>query len=139
VVIGEQSDNHLISLGFLTNRRILIPEGFVQLGIVKGDAAVLADQDKALEAPVLALRALNDNDIADIRPSLPELFYLRRGLIQPGGKLPLFDLDGQTIAPEVVQACLDRGWAEPWFNNPLKPDWLVCKLTEAGRRLAASA
>ena len=37
--------------------------------------------------------------------------------------------------PQVVRACLERGWAAPWFNNPLKPDWLVCKLTEAGRRL----
>jgi hypothetical protein len=109
----------------------------LQLGIVKGDAAVLADQEKAFAAAV-ALCALNDNDVRAIRPSLPELFYLRRGLGQPGGKLPLFDLDGQAIAPEVVQACLDRGWAEPWFNNLLKPGWLVCKLTEAGRRLASA-
>ena len=100
---------------------------------------MLADQEKALLTHRVALCALNDNDIADRQPSLPELFYLRRGLAQPGGKLPLFDLDGQAIAAEVVQACLDRGWAEPWFNNPLKPDWLVCKLTETGRRLAASA
>ena len=28
---------------------------------------------------------------------LPELLYLRRGLAQPGGKLPLFDLDGQDV------------------------------------------
>jgi len=100
---------------------------------------MFADQEKAPGAPLPALRALNDNDIVAIRPSLPELFYLRRGLSQPGGKLPLFDLDGQAIAPEVVRACLERGWAEPWFNNPLKPDWLVCKLTESGRQLAASA
>ena len=111
----------------------------MQLGIVKGDAAVLADQEKALLAHGAALCAVNDNHIADCQPSLPELFYLRRGLGQPGGKLPLFDLDGQAIAAAVVQACLERGWAEPWFNNPLKPDWLVCKLTESGRRLAASA
>ena len=98
---------------------------------------MLADQEKAL-APTDALCALNDNEVREAEPSLPELFYLRRGLVQPGGKLPLFDLDGQTIAPEVVQACLDRGWAEPWFNNPLKPDWLVCKLTQAGRQLASA-
>ncbi len=110
----------------------------MQLGNVKGDAAMFADQEKARFAPSQALCALNDNDLVENQPSLPELFYLRRGLTQAGGKLPLFDLDGQAIAPEVVQACLDRGWAEPWFNNPLKPDWLVCKLTEAGRRLAAS-
>jgi hypothetical protein len=98
---------------------------------------MFADQENALSAP--ARRALNDNDAVEMRPSLPELFYLRRGLSQPGGKLPLFDLDGQTIAAEVVQACLERGWAEPWFHNPLKPDWQVCKLTEAGRRLATPA
>ena len=99
---------------------------------------MLADQEKAV-APDVVPCALNDNDICEaVEPSLPELFYLRRGLAQPGGKLPLFDLDGQAIAAEVVQACLDRGWAEPWFNNPLKPDWLVCKLTEAGRRLASA-
>jgi hypothetical protein len=32
-----------------------------------------------------------------------------------------------------VRSCIDQGWAEPWFSNPLKPDWLVCKLTAAGR------
>lgn len=104
---------------------------------------MLADQEKAPATAPSALRALNDNHVQDadgrdIQPSLPELFYLRRGLTQPGGKLPLFDLDGQTIAPQVVRNCLKRGWAEPWFGNPLKPDWLVCRLTEAGRRLAGA-
>jgi hypothetical protein len=28
---------------------------------------------------------------------------------------------------------MEQGWAEPWFANPLKPDWLVCRLTQAGR------
>jgi hypothetical protein len=32
-----------------------------------------------------------------------------------------------------VQSCIEQGWAEPWFDNPMKPDWLICKLTEAGR------
>ena len=109
----------------------------MQLGNVKGDAAVFADQEKARVAPMAALSALNDNDLVESQPSLPELFYLRRGLSQPGGKLPLFDLDGQAIARDVVRTCLKRGWAEPWFANPLKPGWLVCKLTEAGRRVAA--
>ena len=80
--------------------------------------------------------ALNDNVLETDLPTLPELLYLRRGLAQAGGKLPLFDLDGQAVAAAIVRRCLDRGWAEPWFSNPLKPDWLVCKLTEVGRRLA---
>jgi hypothetical protein len=59
---------------------------------------------------------------------------LARGLDQPGGKLPLFDHNGQRVNPRTVRACMDRGWAEPWFENPLKPDWLVCKLTDDGRK-----
>lgn len=82
--------------------------------------------------------ALNDNAPPGAMPSLVELLYLRRGLGQPGGKLPLFDLDGQDVDEAVVRSCLQRGWAEPWFNNPLKPEWLVCRLTDAGRQLAAS-
>ena len=82
--------------------------------------------------------ALNDNELEADLPTLPELLYLRRGVTQPGGKLPLFDLDGQAVAAAIVRRCLNRGWAEPWFSNPLKPDWLVCKLTEVGRRLAAA-
>ena len=75
----------------------------------------------------------------DGRPNPAQRRYLSRALTQPGGKLPLFDLDGQAIAPQVVRSCLKRGWAEPWFNNAMKPDWLVCKLTESGRRLAAES
>ncbi len=66
-------------------------------------------------------------------PSLVQRGWLRRGLDQPGGKLPLFDGDGQRIDPRTIQACIQQGWAEPWFDNPMKPDWLVCKLTTAGR------
>ena len=82
--------------------------------------------------------ALNDNELEGDPPALFDLLYLRRGLAQPGGKLPLFDLDGQAIDAAIVRRCLERGWAEPWFSNPLKPDWLVCKLTERGRRLATA-
>ena len=82
--------------------------------------------------------SLNDNELEGDLPTLVELLYLRRGLTQAGGKLPLFDLDGQDVDAAIVRRCVDRGWAEPWFNNPLKPDWLVCKLTEAGRRAAAA-
>ncbi len=67
------------------------------------------------------------------RPSLAQLKFLTRGLDQPGGKLPLFDELGQEIDARTVRACIKAGWAEPWFANPLKPDWLICKLTNAGR------
>lgn len=70
-------------------------------------------------------------------PSPVQRAWLRRGLDQPGGKLPLFDRQGQQIDPRTIQACLEQGWAEPWFKNPIKPDWLVCKLTETGRAAVA--
>ncbi len=59
--------------------------------------------------------------------------YLMRGLTQAGGKLPLFDEHGQEVDVRTIRSCIRAGLAEPWFANPLKPDWLVCKLTEKGR------
>ena len=70
-------------------------------------------------------------------PTPAQRSYLRRALTQPGGKLPLFDDDGQAIEPRIIRACLAQGWAAPWFNNPLKPDWLVCRITEMGRQVVA--
>ncbi len=98
---------------------------------------MLADRDSVRrEASAFGVYALNDNALEGVFPTIPELLYLRRGLAQPGGKLPLFDLDGQEVDASVVRHCLDQGWAQAWFNNPLKPDWLVCKLTEQGRQVA---
>ena len=67
-------------------------------------------------------------------PTPVQRSWLRRGLDQPGGKLPLFDDFGQQVDPRTIRACIDQGWAEPWFANPLKPEWLVCRLTPAGYR-----
>jgi len=65
--------------------------------------------------------------------------WLKRGLDQPGGKLALFDENGREIPARTIRACIDAGWAEPWFSNPIKPDWLVCKLTPAAiKTLTAS-
>ena len=67
------------------------------------------------------------------KPSKSQMRYLSRGLSQPGGKLPLFDDHGQEIDARTIRACVKAGWSEPWFANPLKPDWLVCRLTDSGR------
>jgi hypothetical protein len=67
-------------------------------------------------------------------PSEAQRRYLERGLSQPGGKLPLFDREGREIAHKTIETCIAHGWAESWFANPLKPDWLVCRLTPAGYR-----
>lgn len=74
-----------------------------------------------------------------LRPTAAQRRYLRRGLQQAGGKLPLFDEHGQEVDARTVRACIKAGWAEPWFANPMKPDWLVCKLTDAGRFAVAHA
>ncbi len=71
------------------------------------------------------------------RPTAAQLEWLARGLQQPGGKLPLFDKWGQRVNEQTVRACIAHGWAEPWFTNPLKPDWLVCRLTASGRGLVS--
>ena len=74
-------------------------------------------------------------DTAVTKPSASQRAWLARGLEQPGGKLPLFDIQGKQVSPRTVKACIEQGWAEPWFANPLKPDWLVCKLTDLGRKV----
>ena len=71
----------------------------------------------------------------DIQPSNAQIRWLRQGLKQAGGKLPLFDNQGQKISARTINSCLKQGWVEPWFNNPIKPDWLVCKITQVGRRI----
>ena len=67
------------------------------------------------------------------KPTPAQRTWLTAGLSQPGGKLPLFDSQGQRVNERTIRSCIDQGWAEPWFHNPIKPDWLVCKLTEPGR------
>lgn len=74
----------------------------------------------------------NDNRQEAGAPTKAQKAWLLRGLRQPGGKLPLFDRNGQRVRAKTVQACLDAGWAEAWCSNPIKPDWQVCKLTAAG-------
>lgn len=69
------------------------------------------------------------------QPTEAQMNWLARGLNQAGGKLPLFDGDGKRFSERTVISCINKGWALPWFDNPIKPDWQVCKLTEAGRKL----
>ncbi len=81
-----------------------------------------------------AARSVDDERaVSRRRPTPVQRRWLSCGLSQPGGKLPLFDEDGQAIHPQTIRSCVRGGWAEPWIRNPIKPDWLVCKLTPAGR------
>ena len=73
---------------------------------------------------------------ASLRPTEAQRRYLERGLREPGGKLPLFDHNGREFPRKTIEACIARGWAAPWIANPIKPDWLVCRLTPEGYRVA---
>ena len=75
-----------------------------------------------------------DSNAALVRPSEAQRRYLERGLEEPGGKLPLFDRAGREVPKKTIEACIAHGWAEPWIRNPIKPDWLVCRLTPQGFR-----
>ena len=50
------------------------------------------------------------------RPNPAQRRYLLSGLTQAGGKLPLFDGEGQHIHPALVRACVAQGWAEPYLG-----------------------
>ena len=66
--------------------------------------------------------------------SYPQRRWLARGLREPGGKLPLFDETGRRISDRTVKSCIRHGWVEPWFDSPVKADWLICRLTDEGRK-----
>ncbi len=86
----------------------------------------------------MAKEKINNTPEDAVSVSLPtqaQSKWLKRGLTQAGGKLPLFDENGKRVGDRTVRSCLEKGWAEPWFDNPVKPDWLICKLTDAGRKL----
>jgi hypothetical protein len=80
-----------------------------------------------------------DTNKAAVRPTAPQRRYLERGLDQPGGKLPLFDRDGREVPKKTIASCIAHGWAEPWTRNPIKPEWLVCRLTPEGYRALGHA
>src|SRR5262245_56960700 len=61
--------------------------------------------------------------------------WLRRGLSQPGGKLPLFDEVGTRIDPRTVRSCVENGLADSWLENPLRGDSLFSGLSDTGRAL----
>lgn len=86
-----------------------------------------------------AAREREANNTAILRPTDAQRRYLQRGLTEPGGKLPLFDRDGREVPRRIIETCLAHGWAERWTTNPIQPDWLVCRLTLAGRRALESA
>ena len=99
--------------------------------------AVTEFTSKAME-PQTKIAAMDKESTSSRIPTEGQRKWLERGLDQPGGKLPLFDSLGQKVSERTVISCVEKGWAEQWFKNPLKPDWAVCKLTDAGRKAVES-
>src|SRR3954465_9304848 len=69
------------------------------------------------------------------RPTPAQWRYLERGLTQAGGKLPLFDRNGRGVSRKTIEPSTAPGWGTAWLPTPIKPDWLVCRLTEGGYRV----
>jgi hypothetical protein len=108
----------------------------VSLIIVNGSvtmARVPADKGPG-SAPERAASDISGHIAAEVRPTDGQRRYLERGLTEPGGKLPLFDREGREFPRRTIDSCLAHGWAVAWRNNPINPDWLVCRLTAAGCR-----
>ena len=101
----------------------------------------MTDKSDAGARPRPALAANDDappgRRVRTAQPTAVQRRWLALGLGQSGGKLPLFYDDGREVNRKTVETCLRKGWAEPWIANPIKPDWLVCRLTEAGRATVA--
>lgn len=93
-----------------------------------------ASADKTSERDFAQPKVDFSGPAAGVRPTEAQRRYLARGLTEPGGKLPLFDRDGREVPKKTIEACIAHGWAAPWTHNPIKPDWLVCRLTEQGYR-----
>src|ERR1700757_2683800 len=79
-------------------------------------------------------RATGGSPLAEVRPTEAQRRHLQRGRSERGGKLPIFDRAGRQVPRKTIEACIAHGWAEPWTANPIKPDWVVCRLTPAGYR-----
>ncbi len=70
---------------------------------------------------------------ASSAPTDEQRRWLSMGLQQPGGKLPLYDEKGARVSADLITACVQAGWAEPWALNPTRTGNQICRLTETGR------
>ena len=59
--------------------------------------------------------------------------WLQGGEAREDGRLALFDQFGEPIDRKVVKTAIASGFAEPWFASPMRPQWIVCRLTSKGQ------
>ena len=60
---------------------------------------------------------------ASAGPTAAQLAWLKRGLAQPGGKLPLFDDSGQRVNTRTIKLQLsnwDEFWSKPHVQKKVK-------------------
>ncbi len=99
---------------------------------MSGNNSKLSGKDRVTAARLLRLAARRQ------RPTAAQLAYLRRGLDEPEGRLPLFNGQGQRFNERTIQSCIEQGWVEPWFDDPTDSDWTVCRLTSSGTAVAGN-
>ena len=59
--------------------------------------------------------------------------WLRGGVDRSDGRLAIFDTFGEPVNKAVIKSAIASGLAEPWFSSPMRPQWMVCRLTAKGR------
>ncbi len=59
--------------------------------------------------------------------------WLRGGLNREDGRLAMFDTFGEPVRKIIIKTAIAEGLAEPWFSSPMRPQWMVCRLTSKGR------
>ena len=63
--------------------------------------------------------------------------WLNGGLNREDGRLAIFDTFGEPINKAVIKTAIASGFAEPWFSSPMRPQWMVCRLTAKGRAVVS--
>ncbi|MEP3655166.1 MAG: hypothetical protein ABJO36_09745 [Litorimonas sp.] len=61
------------------------------------------------------------------------LNWLKGGLDRSDGRLAMFDTFGEPVNKAVIKSAIAAGLAEPWFSSPMRPQWMVCRITAKGR------
>jgi len=59
--------------------------------------------------------------------------WLEAGSQRTDGRLAMFDQFGEPVSKGVIKTAIASGLAEPWFSSPMRPQWMVCRITQKGR------
>ncbi len=90
----------------------------------------VSNRDKMRRSP--SLGAANRSRTKGVAHKSAALRFLKSGLRSPGGKLPLFDEEGQRVDGDLMRYCVESGLAETWFVESRQPDLPIYRITEKG-------